>query len=500
MDHDALPSATTAPISHRIADVNQANLAFLRHSMKIMARKIGRDHAYESNATGHFAWDVSLMVRAACLGWRVTREPQFLEHAAAWSRHMIERTDEALGVVDWRGRTVPAWSAGSRYTAGTTAIGTIGGAPIHLQAAAEHLSIEQRGESEAVIHVARGDGSTWSSPVASLCAGDENYLPDLLARRSASLSVLVRGLPAPVDLTGILTGDHELEPQFAAHLVHTGLIARSLLATAETLEDAPRTVSSAISPAELYEASRRALFVHDADIRTRFGKSWYITPEDFPGRRLGLDLPHNHVADAATSFLILGRRFDDKGLHNLGASLTQKFVGEIDAYMAGALRHPWFYYPLDSDVFLGVTRDEPMAERTILPVQRGEDSSHATLRVRALAEWKALDPNLVSDEAMSAVALAFRRYFMTAKKGIATLRWLPGEADDAPRGGTADSYPGAWGSLAPWDSTIKRRINSMAYRHHPTAIYGATVLSSAEILAMNKGIPTYASSDRNAPA
>src|SRR5699024_5016233 len=222
--------------------------------------------------------------------------------------------------------------------------------------------------------------------VASLCAGDENYLPDLLARRSASLSVLVRGLPAPVDLTGILTGDHELEPQFAAHLVHTGLIARSLLATAETLEDAPRTVSSAISPAELYEASRRALFVHDADIRTRFGKSWYITPEDFPGRRLGLDLPHNHVADAATSFLILGRRFDDKGLHNLGASLTQKFVGEIDAYMAGALRHPWFYYPVDSDVFLGVTRDEPMAERTILPVQRGEDSSHATLRVRALAE------------------------------------------------------------------------------------------------------------------
>src|SRR5699024_2752243 len=124
MDHDALPSTTTAPISHRIADVNQANLAFLHHSMKIMARKIGRDHAYESNATGHFAWDVSLMVRAACLGWRVTREPQFLEHAAAWSRHMIERTDEALGVVDWRGRTVPAWSAGSRYTAGTTAIGT----------------------------------------------------------------------------------------------------------------------------------------------------------------------------------------------------------------------------------------------------------------------------------------------------------------------------------------------------------------------------------------
>ena len=136
-------------------------------------------------------------------------------------------------------------------------------------------------------------------------------------------------------------------------------------------------------------------------------------------------------------------------------------------------------------MFRGVSRAEPVAERHVPAVPRAEDSSHATLRVRALAEWKAVDDGLVPDTAMSTVALAFRRFFMASDKGVSTLRWLPGDGSTAPRRGAADTYVGAWAALAPWDTTIKSRINAMAYRHPPLTVFGATVLSTAEIMALN---------------
>lgn len=502
MDFDAVPHDLPGPTSHRNADVRHAYEKFTRHGLHIMGEKIAQEEAYTSNESGHFAWDVSLLIRAACLTWRVTGDPIHLRQATTWARHIIDRTDEALGRVNWRNRVVPAWSTGPRYTAGTALVGSIGGAPVELQAASERVVIERPSEDTAIIRSVRPDGAVWSSPEGSLLPNSPDYLPDLLARRSSIHSVLLRGLPAAIDLRFLEAGEFPIESQYAAHFVHTGMIARSLIAAAEALEAAGDEASaSEISTDELYDAARRSLFLHDDEIRVREGQAWYVTLLDFPSRRLGLELPHNHVVDAATSFLVLGRRFNDRGLRSLGASLTRPFLDEIRKYRTGGLPHPWYYYPVDSDMFAGISRDEPMAERKVPPVRRGEDSSHATMRVRALVEWHAIDPRLVPAETLSEVALAFRRNFMTAQRGITTLRWLPagpGDSPDAPRVGHANTYAGAWGALAPWGPTMKRRINSVAYRHPPTQVFGATVLSAAEIVAMNAGVPTYASSDRSA--
>lgn len=502
MDHDSVSFDLPGPTSHRIADVREAYEELTRRGLHVMGEKITQEEAYSSNENGHFAWDVSLLIRAACLTWRVTRDPVHLKQAADWAQHMVERTDEALGRTNWRNRTVPAWSTGSRYTAGTVAVGSIGGAPIKLQAASERVIIERPSAHTAIVRSVRTDGTTWTSLEGSLLPDAPDYLPDLLARRSSIHSVLLRGLPAAIDLSFLSAGEYAIEPQYAAHFVHSGMIARSLIAAAEALESAGTGADHAdVTAVELYEAARRALLLHDDEIRVRAGQSWYITLEDFPGRRLDLELPHNHVVDAATSFLILGRRFKDKGLRSLGASLTRPWLDEVAKHESGELPHPWYYYPVESDMFTGVTRDAPMAERKVPPVQRGEDSSHATMRVRALLEWHAINPRLVPAEALSAIALAFRKNYMTAKSGITTLRWLPGvpgDTPDAPRLGHSNTYAGAWGALAPSDSTMKRRINSMAYRHPPKGAFGATVLSAAEIVAMNAGVPTYVSSDRSA--
>lgn len=501
MHHDSIPSDTEGPISHRIADIQDAYTIFARRGLTLMGDKISGESVYRSNEHGHLAWDVALLVRAACLTWRVTGDVEHLRQAVTWAKHMIDRTDAKVGIKDWRGESGPVWSAGSRYTAGTAVVGAIGEVPIRLQGAADRLVVERPTDTTAIIRVSCDDGRSWSSPEASLLPEDAHYLPDVLARRSTVFAVLVRGLPGPVDLTSLAAGQHDLERQFAPYLVHTGGIARSLIAAADALESADRgSVEVDVTPGDLYEAATQALLAHDHEIRTQAGNAWYITPEDFPSRRLGLDLPHNHVVDAATSFLILGRRLDRRALHDLGASLTRRFREEVTAYESGSLRHPWFYYPVDSDTFSGAIRSEPMAERQVPGVPRAEDSSHATMRVRALCDWKGIDSALMSDDQMRTVALSFRRFYMAREKGIATLRWLPGDADGAARQGHSDTFSGAWGALTPWDPTIKRRINSMAYRHPPTAVFGATVLSAAEIIAMNSGLFSDASVDRTAQA
>lgn len=504
MDHDSVSFDLPGPASHRIADVRLAYEALTRRGLQIMDEKIAQEETFSSNEDGHFAWDVSLLIRAACLLWRITGDPVHLKQASGWAQHMIERTDEALARENWRGSIVPAWSAGSRYTAGAVTIGAIGGAPIKLQAVSDCVVVERPSSDTVVIRSIRKDGATWTSPEGSLLPEDSDYIPDLLAQRSSTHSVLLRGLPAPIDLRFLPTGRFPIDSQHAAHLVHTGMIVRSLIAVAETLEAAgPSASHSAISASELYEVARRALLVHDDEIRVRAGQPWYITPEDFPGRRLGLELPHNHVVDAATSFLILGRQFDDAGMHTLGALLTKPWLNELAMLKSRKLPHPWYYYRVDSDMFSGVTRDKPMAERIVSAVKRGEDSSHATMRVRSLIEWHAIDPQLVTDETLSAVALAIRRNFMTSKNGISTLRWLPGAPTDSPdklRLGHADTYSGAWCALYRWDTPMKRHMNSMAYRHPPERVFGATVLSAAEIVAMNAGVPTYVWTDRNSRA
>ncbi|MFC7375103.1 hypothetical protein ACFQRD_07480 [Brachybacterium sp. GCM10030268] len=486
MDHDSVPFSTPGPSSHRSKDIRETYERITREGLEVMGEQINSEPAYTSNVSGHLAWDVSLLVRAACAAWRATADPVHLRQAASWAQHLCERTDVDSGTRNWRGRVGNAWSAGPRYTAATAPLGSIAGVPIQIQAAADAIRIERPTTGTVTVHAMRDGSTIWSSPEASVKPDARSYLPDVLAEKSAVHAVLLRNLPAPIDLSGLEARDVRLVPQFAPHLVHTGMITRSLLSAAQALDAAgPRTPGADVTPDDLFTTAERALAEHDQEIRTLSGQSWYITPEDFPGRRLGLDLPHNHIVDVATSLLVIGDRRDDKSRRTLGASLTRRFTREIDAYEAGVIRHPWFYYPVDSDIFFGVERERPLAERRVRAVRRAEDSSHATMRVRALAEWRRIDSKLVEDATLSSVALSFRRHFIAVTDGISTLRWLPGDANDAPRQGYADTYAGAWGALAPWDRSIKRRINSIAFQHPPSAVFGATVLSAAEILELN---------------
>lgn len=489
MDYDSAPHSLPLAASRRVSDVRAAYENLTREGLLSMGNQVSQESTYSSNELGHFAWDISLMIRAACLAWRYSGDLTHLGQAATWSKHIIERTDLARGLTDWRGRSGPVWSAGSRYTAGTVAIGSANNFPITLQATAETVKIERPQPGTVIVHAIRGDGTSWTSPEASLDPTSDDYLPDVLARKSSMYCVLVRGLTTPMDLSFLQAGEYAVSTQHAPHLVHTGMIARAIIDAADALEEAgnPPTLTD-VTADDLYFAAREALTYHDDELRVRSGQPWYITPEDFPGRRLAVDLPHNHVADVATAFLLIGRRDSDANIRQLGASLTQPWLQEISRYESGSLPHPWFYYPEGSDAFTGLSRQYPIAERIVQGVPREEDSSHATIRVRALREWHATDPKLVGPQTLRLVGSTLQRNYITKVHSAYSVSWLPRHSDKAAgtsRLGHADSYPGAWANLSLWDSSIRRIVNSLAFRRPPERFFGATVLSAAEITAMN---------------
>lgn len=492
MDHDSKPINVARPASHRISDLSETYEQIIRDGLMIMYHEILANEAYQTNDSGHFAWDIAPAIRAACIAWRITGDSSYLRHATVWAQHIVERTDSNAGRSDWRGQNRPVWSSGSRYTAGEVALRIAGCSGVTLQAAAERVVIERPTDSTAIIHAMDANGRAWSSPEASLIPDDSDYLPDVLARRSGVHSVLLRGLESPLPLTGLPAGDYRVRPQRAAHLVHTGAISRSLIAVADTLRaSGNEAAKSEVSPDELYQAARSALLSHEDEVCSRRGLPWYITPLDFPGRRLGLELPHNHVAEVSTSFILLGLRNREQWMYSRGRSLSSRFLNEIELSRNGSIPHPWFYYPIDSDMYSGIERHRPLSERIVMGVPRAEDSSHATGRVRALVDWKLALGDAFPAGVLEAVAASFIKDYFTKRGGVPSVRWLPGDAKESPRVGFADTYPGAWGALSAWSPQIKRTVNSLAYRHPPGRIFGATILSAAEILAMNTRLFPY---------
>ncbi len=486
MDHDARPLEWPEPVSKRAVHVHEAYLQFSLRGLDSMTHQVAQDPTYDSNEQGHFAWDISLAVRAACLAWSITSDPSHLRQAIDLAQHMIERTDAATGRKNWRGESDPVWSAGSRYTAGTTDIQLLDGSSVVFQAAAEKLQVERPSEHTALVHVLNKDSRVWSSPESSVHPTDANYLPDVLSQKSTIYAVLLRGLKEPAPLP-LVAGTYTLRPQTAAHLIHTGLISRALAGLATALEHAsPRAVATSLTPSDLYAHAGAALRAHASELSSQASRTWYITPKDFPGRRLGTELPHNHIADAATAFMMLGTYTPDKDLHELGFSLAGRFLQEIRAYQTGLVPHPWYYYPVDSDTFQGVRRSEPLDERIVPPVRRAEDSSHATIRVRALADWKQLAGESLGDSTMQAVAASFSKHYWLPPHQGGRLSWLPGDGPSSPRTGDADTLVGAWAQLHPWADNLKRRINSLAFNAPPKTLFGGALLSATEIAALNK--------------
>lgn len=486
MDHDATSSSIKAPASLRRDDVRNSYMQFVDEGLRVLDEQIDSNPAYLSNADGHFAWDLSLSIRAACSIWRATGDRKYLAQATRWAAHICNCTDLERGVLDWRGRSRNVWSAGSRYTAGIAVVGSLGDQPIRIQAAADAIVIEKPTIDSARVHAIKNDKIVWSPPEGSLVPSSDKYLPDVLALNSSVSVLLFVGLEERIDLSGIQAGTYTLESQQAPHLVHTGLIARSLLAVAAELDaTSPGALNSATVPAELYRSAELSLSAHDSELRIRSGHRWYVTPTDFPGRRLGMELPHNQVVDAATSLMLIGDRTGNPGHVKVGRELAGSFLREIASYQRGALEHPWWYYRVDSDSFIGGTKSEPIGESVVRPAARAEDSSHATMRIRALADWRAIDDSLVPDQALKVVAASFRDSYLARAKGRSTLRWLPGDAKGAPRMGSCDTYVGSWGKLSVWDSRMRRTLNGIAAKNFPLSYYGATILSAAEIVEMN---------------
>ncbi|MCG7426675.1 hypothetical protein M3A96_05855 [Helcobacillus massiliensis] len=441
-----------------------------------MDELISQSRDYTSNDSGHLAWDVALLIRAALIAWEIEGGERRLDQSVRWAERLLATTDEARGAVDWQGLSRPLWSAGSRYNPGSAEVGRVGDRALHLQASGRAVQVRRTSDSTVTVAITRSDGSLWESPEASLLPQQANYLPDLLSTQGAALSAQLRGLTEEADLRGALSdAEIPLEPQQAAHLVHTGMICRALLMVADVLpDDSTRFISAA---ERALRAHLHLLGVTDPGtdgIPFRLDQAY-----DFPSRRVGVALPHNQVADAATCLMKLSQLLDDPFLETIGRRMIATEVADLST------EKPWRYYPQDSEAFTGVERNHPLYERRVTPVTRPEDSSHVTIRIRALSDWRDLVPELVADSDLERAGSVFQSDYLTSGPDGLTVRWTPDPSIAPARCGYADSFSGAWTRLAPWHQSITTLVNTLAYQHPPDTVFGATVLSAAEIWQMN---------------
>ncbi|WP_106507702.1 hypothetical protein [Brachybacterium timonense] len=486
MDHDAIDFPCRRPASAARKEIVAAYARFLRDGLAVFRDATVGAREYESNGDGHFAWDLSYVVRAAVLGWRTTGDDFFSGEALHWAQHLIQRTDVEQGIVDWRGRSGYRWSSGPRYTAGTVDLADVGGVPLRIQAAADSIEIELPTTGRARITAYRGGEAVWTSTEGSLDPSDEDYLPDLMASRSSVHAVLFRGLPGPISLEGLPAGVFKVRPQMAPHLVHTGAIALALVEAADLLEALPEGSRSANGhrAEELRGAAAAALDEHSGEIRhDSHGGAWYFTPEDFPGRRLGLDLPHNHVVDVASAQLLLGARERDRRRSDVGRSLLHGFVKELRAYEARDIPQAWYYYPRYGDAGIAHAREHPLAERRVRAALRPEDASHASVRARSLPLWHRLAPEIITESVLETAARSVVESFIRVTASGPSVGFSAGDDEPNARDGFVDSFVGAWAELSWWSPELARSVVEIAAKAPPQRVFGATLLAAAEIAA-----------------
>lgn len=72
-------------------------------------------HMNEGNEEGLYAWCEAFVLQSLINMYKATNDVDYLERFVRHADVMISKTDKALGLVDYRNRSLPAWGAGKRY-------------------------------------------------------------------------------------------------------------------------------------------------------------------------------------------------------------------------------------------------------------------------------------------------------------------------------------------------------------------------------------------------
>lgn len=352
--------------------------------------------------TGYLAWGESYVMASFVTMYEATDDTAYLDRLVQHADSVLARRDSVVGTKDYRGRSLPGWSAGEHYSIGELRLIDATGAPtLYLRSAltgynhqTEVTVTEGTEPGTFTLHVRNAKyrrEDTFENLTMDRDAA--NYaIPRIRASRLAqpysamrlhvedlgSTATGVKRHPVPVSTT--------MNPSRFLWPVHQGMIFEPMLSFARTVltQDRLRGNEAYRTKAETYIAAAEKLFciLEEGWRENDAGEGWYEVEKGAPVWMDGCDEPHNHFLALGAAMLHLAAATGDGFWRDRVEKMAHTIRNDMRHVPDGDL-YVWPYWWSKGKAYNGWTREDDVSRNTPgkKPVQSMEDFSHGSIEI-----------------------------------------------------------------------------------------------------------------------
>lgn len=461
-----------------------------------------------SGLSGKLAWGQAYSLQAYVLMYQTYKDTYYLDKIIDHVDHVLANRDSERGVVDYQGKSHPAWRADHHYTTGAVVVPDASGRP----ALEVRTAMAYADEAIAVITAGSTPGTfgldvthhfygrTTSYQNLSLDPTSSNYAVDRVLRgfrteKPQRVQVTVKDVrEGPRGADALVPGAYPLVSKPYVFEVHTGQIVLPMVEFARIVLSDPRLAANPLynSRAKAYvRAVELAVAVHDPEWReNEQGEGYYVSLPGAPTWWAGTDNPINHFLALGRAVLQLGVVTRKRTYIDRAVKMARLLRNDLHQDAGGA--YVWAYWWSQGAAYNGWDIDAPKSEyRPWLPGNPvAEDTSHSQIDVNfALDAFRYgsiirgdTGPIFTGHDMARFAATFTNNIAVTSGDGLLTVhKYIDGTGDT---GLVAyERQSAAWADLTPWDSSILTHLRGMLSRQAldplPSTLYCVARLNHA---------------------
>lgn len=453
--------------------------------------RIGQPH--HTNEAGQLAWSQSYVLAAFVKMYLAHRDTYYLDRLIHNTDIMLTNRDSERGVHDYRGESLPAWRAMSRYTVGVAALLDGDGRPALEVRSARAYS------DTASVTVEHGDGDSFTLTVHNAQYDFTDTYAELSMEPGSSrdaVAQLYDGYPSSrtmatarrLESTGRpAAGTYPLVPQPVIFSVHTGMITYPLASFARIVLRTPalrRNPTYRAKAEEYLDAVRAAVAVHDPEWReSEHGEGYYQWLKGMPVPYDGTAVPINQTTALGRTLVELAAATGEGLYVERATKVARMFRRQL--IRDSAQTSIWPYWPDFSQVWSGYEQTgSPDTDVSIYSPHYGgnqaiEDCSHGAISADFAALAKGHDVVFRTPD-VRRIARTFTRNLATVgADGIATVHTRMDGTGEAPAGQYLQAP--RWMAVCPWNEGVFTHSRDIYDQRAPEPELGSSVLAVASL-------------------
>ncbi|ACQ78898.1 hypothetical protein Bcav_0636 [Beutenbergia cavernae DSM 12333] len=450
----------------------------------------GQPDQENANETGGYAWAQSYVLDGFAAMYRAYGDPVYLDRMVTNIDLILERTDAARGVTDYRGESLPAWRAMGPYTVGSAPLlddaGDVAFEYRTSRGPADVTSVEVRHEADGLFALvvrnsARGTTDEFTGlsadPASARYAVAVVYDAFGTAANNSTLHDLGTGArPA--------AGVYAATALPAIFAVHTGMVTAPIAAFVGIVRGEGRLQRRYGGRVARYlRAVEAAVAVHDHEwVDLGAGRGTYRWPKGMTVPYDGNDQPVNQSLGLGRTLCELAhltrrRRYADR-VRALAKLLRSEIWTEDGAAQ-------WHYWPSTASIFSGyAATGDPASDVSLHNPSYGtpgngadqiEDTSHGAISVQFAAAAHRYRLG-IGEADLRALARTFtHKLATTGADGLATVFTRVNGTGVAPSGQYLQAP--RWIDAAEWDPAVFEHALAIYSDHQPEPGLGSGLAS-----------------------